>query len=407
MLKEIVMASRKDSITFRPGKIGKMKIKNRLVRSATFEKMGTDKGEVTGMLVDLYRTLAMGGVGLIITGHTAVHPEGHLDPKMLRITEDSFIPGLNKISNAVHDVKKDCKIVLQLNHAGRQQVRPELGIPAVAPSAVFDVLFQRIPRELTIEEIDEIIDCFAEAIRRAKDAEFDGAQLHAAHGWLLSSFLSPYTNRRDDKYGGTTEKRVRVLQEIYERARKKVGEEFPILIKLNTADYMPGGVDLEEAKRIARYLSRIGFSAIEISSGMWEAMTRTEKELGWKPVPNPEARVGITTREQEAYFWANAKAIKKEVDLPIILVGGIRSIDKVEEILNEGSVDFCAMSRPFIREPDLPICWLMGTGSGKAKCISCNRCLPKPGRPLECRVNEQQNGSIPLLNMFPYFRKSK
>jgi 2,4-dienoyl-CoA reductase-like NADH-dependent reductase (Old Yellow Enzyme family) len=167
---------------------------------------------------------------------------------------------------------------------------------------------------------------------------------------------------------------------------------------------MEGGIDLEEAKRIALHVSEIGFAAIEVSCGAWEAITRPENELGWKPFPVPEARLDILQKEQEAYFWENAKEIKKETDTKIILVGGIRSIDKIEEILDEGSVDFCSMARPLIREPDLPNRWLSGEGGARAKCISCNHCLPMEGRSLECRVGEKVDLTAIRQHMFPYFQ---
>jgi 2,4-dienoyl-CoA reductase-like NADH-dependent reductase (Old Yellow Enzyme family) len=393
---------------FEPGNIGNITIKNRLVRSATFEHAATDRGEVTDFLVELYRELAEGDVGLIITGHAAVHPRGFSNPKMMRILDDSYIAGMKKIVKAVREVGNDCKIVLQLNHAGRQQPRPELGEYAVAPSPVFDMLFQRTPRSLSQEEIGQVVECFAQAIRRAREAGFDGVELHAAHGWLLSSFLSPRTNRRDDGYGGTTEKRTKILRDIHTRARRLVGEDYPILVKINTEDYLPDGIDIEESKRVARILADTGFGAIETSGSMWETLTRTKEELGWEPLPIPESRTGIRKRAQEAYFWENARAIGKEVHVPLILVGGIRSLGKVEEILNEGSVDFCAMSRPFIREPDLPKRWMSRGGQRKAACTSCNACLPKSDRPLECRVAHRElAGGRHLLSMFPYFQQGR
>jgi 2,4-dienoyl-CoA reductase-like NADH-dependent reductase (Old Yellow Enzyme family) len=239
---------------------------------------------------------------------------------------------------------------------------------------------------LTIEEIDEIIESFSEAIRRTREAEFDGVQLHAAHGWLLSSFLSPHTNHRTDRYGGSTEKRTRIMKEIHDRALRKAGGDFPIMVKMNTDDCFPGGIDQDEAVRIAEELARAGYSAIEASGGTWEALTRSEEELGWKPVLIPEARIGIKTRGQEAYFWETARKMKKKIDIPIILVGGIKSIDKIEEILEEGSVDFCAMARPLIRQPDLPNRWLKGTGSDTAECKSCNSCLPVG--PVKCKAED-------------------
>jgi 2,4-dienoyl-CoA reductase-like NADH-dependent reductase (Old Yellow Enzyme family) len=385
---ETVMAGREDSIAFQTGEIGGMKLKNRLVRSATFEAMATNDGKVTNIQVELYRTLAEGGVGLIITGHAAVHLRWSAGRHMTRISDDSFIPLVRRITRAVHEVGNNCRVVLQLTHFGRQcgiQCLKPLVEP-VAPSAVYDTLFKRTPRELTSEEIDEIIECFSQAIHRARQAEFDGVQLHAAHGYLLSSFLSPHTNRREDQYGGSTQGRAMIMKEIYERATRKVGDDFPILVKINSDDFFPGGIDANEATRIAKELARIGYTAIEISGGTWEAITRSKEELGWKPVLLPESRVGIKTKEQEAYFWEAAKRIKKKVAIPVILVGGIKSIDKIEEILKEGSVDFCAMARPLIREPDLPNRWLQGMGSKTAKCKSCNACIPID-EPLKCKGN--------------------
>ena len=388
---------------FQAGNIGQLAIKNRLVRSATFEYMGTETGEVNDALVRLYRNLAEGGVGLIITGFASVHPESWAHPQQMRAHDDGYIEGLQRIPDAVHELANGCRIILQLNHTGRQQISPELADWTVAPSAVYDELFLRTPRELSPREIEDIIDCFAEAIRRARDARFDGVQLHAAHGWLLSSFLSPRTNKRTDAYGGSTENRVRILDEIFKRARSMVGEAFPILIKLSSEDYLPGGMNLDEGKRVAERVSKIGFSALEISGGMWEAMTRDEKELGWKPVPIPEARVDIKTKDQEAYFWGNAREIRKVVEAPLILVGGLRSLEIVENVLGEGSVDFCSMSRPFIREPDFPNKWLSGKGKGETQCISCNRCTPRPERSLECRAGEEFD-EREALEIFPYFR---
>ena len=196
-----------------------------------------------------------------------------------------------KIAEAVHNVGNDCRIVLQLNHAGRQQARPELANWAVAPSPIFDVLMQRTPKALSLEEIEEIVECFALGVLRAREAGFDGVELHSAHGWLLSSFLSPCTNKRRDAYGGTTENRVRILVDIYTRSRRLIGDDFPILVKLNTEDFMPGGMDVEESKRVAVLLAKAGFAALDMSGGMWVNLTRTEAELGWKPLPIPEARV--------------------------------------------------------------------------------------------------------------------
>lgn len=239
---------------------------------------------------------------------------------------------------------------------------------------------------MTIEEIEKIIESFAEAVRRAQEAGFDGVQLHAAHGYLLSSFLSPRTNQRKDQYGGSFENRIRITKDIYEQARKKVNEHFPILIKINSTDFLPNGMDLAEAIRVGRALSKVGFAAIEVSGGMWEAATRNQEELGWPPVILPESRTAIKTQDQEAYFLQGAKALKEETDTTIILVGGLRSFSKIEEVLTSKVADFVSISRPLIRQPNLPNLWLSGEGPDKAECVSCNACLPVSNASIACRV---------------------
>jgi 2,4-dienoyl-CoA reductase-like NADH-dependent reductase (Old Yellow Enzyme family) len=414
------MTIRKDSIVFTPAHIGQLEIKNRLVRSATYERAATNKGEVSDFLVDLYRTLGKGGVGLIITGIAGVYSKALAPERIIRADNDDFIGGLRKIPQAVREVAPDCRVVLQLHHPGRQvihqedavklipvlppalmayiQKHPEVIAPPgeaspvvepTAPSAVYDATFDRTPRALTPDEIEEIVEAFAEGVRRAQEAGFDGAQVHAAHGYLLSSFLSPRTNQREDQYGGSTENRTRVVKDIYQRARRKVGDGFPILIKVNTTDFLPGGIDLNEAVRVGKLLSEVGFAAIETSGGMWEAVTRKKEELGWPPVFIPESRTGIKAQDQEAYFLQGAKALKEKTSATVIAVGGFRSFSKIEEVLTSKAADFVSMCRPLIRQPDLPIIWRSGEGPDKAECISCNACLPIGSVRLACRAKIQ------------------
>jgi 2,4-dienoyl-CoA reductase-like NADH-dependent reductase (Old Yellow Enzyme family) len=276
--------------------------------------------------------------------------------------------------------------MIQLTHSGRQPT-PGTGVEPVGPSPVYDEFSKQTPREMSLEEIEEVIEAFAHAIRRAREAELDGVELHGAHGYLISSFLSPRTNRRKDQYGGSVETRCRIVREIVERGHKEAGHDFQILIKMNSVDYLPGGVDIQEAKKIAGCLSQTGLAAFEMSGCTWETITRSEEEIGFKPSSIPEARGDIKTKEQEAYFWQYAKEVRKVVNKPMILVGGIRSIGKVEEILEEGSIDFCAMCRPLVREPDLPSRWLRGEGSEAASCVSCNKCIPEGGS-LRCVFNK-------------------
>jgi 2,4-dienoyl-CoA reductase-like NADH-dependent reductase (Old Yellow Enzyme family) len=411
------MVTRKDSIVFIPTRIGQLEIKNRLVRSATYENAATREGEVSDFLVDLYCTLAKGGMGLIITSVASVYPKARQMHLGMRADSDSLIPSLKKIPRVIRESVPDCKVMLQLGHPGRQvinredapkllsvlpkafltyiQRHPELMVPSkeaphvvepTAPSAIYDATFGRTPRALTVAEIEEIIESFTEGVRRAQEAGFDGVQLHAAHGYLLSSFLSPRTNQREDQYGGSTENRIRIIKDIYQHARKKVNESFPILIKINTTDFLPAGMDIDEMVRVGRALLEIGFSAIEASGGMWEAVTRKQEELGWPPVILPEARTGIKTLDQEGYFLPGAKALKEKTNATIILVGGLRSFSKIEEMLTSKVADFVSISRPLIRQPNLPSLWRSGEGPDKAECISCNACLPVGNAQIACRV---------------------
>jgi 2,4-dienoyl-CoA reductase-like NADH-dependent reductase (Old Yellow Enzyme family) len=414
------MIQKKDSIVFSGSRIGNLELKNRLVRSATYDNAATAEGRVTDKMIEIYRTIAKGGVGLIITGAVGVYKKAKGPHFILGNYDDSFIPDLKKISQAVHDSDGECKIMAQLLHPGRQVINPEDSmklipflpkvfmsyieqhpevlqsqeqptqpVEATAPSPVFDSLFDRAPRGLDIEEINEIIDAFAEGIRRAQEAGFDGIQLHAAHGYLLSSFISPHTNKRNDQYGGSTENRTRIVAEIYERARKKVGENFPIIIKFNTTDFLPDGIDIVEATKVGKIFSKIGFDALETSGGMWEAVTQGREHLGWTPVILPESRTEIKSKDQEAYFLPGARALKDEIKNPILLVGGFKSFDKIEEILESGSADFISLSRPLIRQPDLPNLWLSGSGKNTAECISCNACLPIGAEPTRCRAKKE------------------
>ncbi len=227
---------------------------------------------------------------------------------------------------------------------------------------------------MTKEEIAEVVASFAGGAKRAQKAGFDGVQLHAAHGWLLSSFLSPFTNQRHDEYGGNTENRCRIIEEIYDQIKSQTGPEFPVLIKLNVTDFLVGGLDMAEVELIATRLARKGFAAIETSGGMWQCVTRSEEELGWKPVMIPESRTNIKAGENEAYFRESARALKSKIGIPVILVGGLRSLPTIESIISGGDADFIALSRPLIKEPDLPNKWLTGKVTD-AGCISCNACL--------------------------------
>ncbi len=344
---------------FDPITLGGMRLPNRVVRSATYENRCNGEGKVTEEMIRFYRELAAGEIGMIITGNAMVHPWGLTAPNALGIYSDEHLPGLTRLAETLHEKGNRC--VVQLSHGGRQTV-PDLigGREAVAPSAVYSRAMKYTPKGMSTPEIREVIEAFVAAAERAQKAGFDGIQLHAAHGYLLSNFLSPFANTRTDSYGGSTEKRTRIVLEIFDRIQARCGKEFPQLIKLNSEEGLLNGLDLEEAARVVKLLDTKGFAAIEISGGIYETALST--------------RPKIKAHENEAYFLTNAERLRKETKIPLILVGGIRSPERINAILESGVAQMVSMSRPFIREPGLLRRWKEGD-SAPARCISCNLCL--------------------------------
>lgn len=370
--------SRKHYKLFSEGKIANLTIRNRLVRSATWDPSILHTKRMTDEVLDIYRKLSLGGVGMIITGGFPVFNEQVQNGdqgKWLLSFNEIRVEGIERLSEVVHSSSMDCKVIAQIED-GRLTARP---------SSTSSPFSNRKFRALELQEIDDIIDCYVEGIEGMKMAGFDGVQIHAAHGGILSRFLSSYTNRREDSYGGPPSNRVRIIREIVTRARKLVGD-FPILIKMNCTDYLEGGTDTDTFPELATEIEKAGIDAIEVSGGMWECLVRSEEELGFRPVPAPESHTRIGKPEKQSYFLKYAE--KLSVGIPIILVGGNRNVDLLENIISQGKVDFIAMSRPLIREPDLPNRWLEGRGKPTAECISCNSCIfdmhvhpnsPKPG----------------------------
>jgi 2,4-dienoyl-CoA reductase-like NADH-dependent reductase (Old Yellow Enzyme family) len=344
---------------FEPLSFNGLHLKNRLVRSATFEKRADEDGFVTEFLIELYEELTLGGVGLIITGNALVHPSGRSIPQMLCIHSDIYIQGLRKLTTAVHGLGG--VIALQLVHGGRQSFPILLGgHDPLAPSALYDPSTRIMPRAMTDAEIWGMIDSFADAARRARIAGFDAVQSHGAHGYLVSEFLSPHTNRRDDYWGGDEERRFHFLEEVYKAMRKEVGEDYPLMIKMNADDLIKGGLKVQEAARAAVRLEELGIDAIEVSGGMYESDEKT-------------ARPDITGPEEEAYFRDAGRVFKEKLSVPVILVGGMRSRSVMEDVLRKGEADLISLARPLIREPDLPNKYK--AGKEKADCISCNGCM--------------------------------
>ena len=362
------------SILFEPTKIKTMVIRNRFVRSATVDN-GAVAGHVSENQVRRFTELAEGEVGLIVTGMNFVHPSDQMLPSQNSIASDDYIPDYKRLTASIHD--RGAKIALQLTHVGREKGKRLKGNElALAPSFIENDPYceTRNYRAMTQEEIWEIIDNFGDAARRAREANFDAVQIHGAHAWLLSQFLSPYTNHRSDDWGGSLENRLRIHFEIYRNIRTKVGEDYPVLIKFGVQDAFPGGLGFREGEKAAQLLSQLGFDALEISQGL-----RGEWFEG------TEFRTKIDSPDREAYFRDWCKKIKRQVKVPVMMIGGLRTFELMEEIIQNGESDFISLCRPFIREPDL-IKHLKRRNQSRVECISCNKCIEvlKKGESLYC-----------------------
>lgn len=341
---------------------------NRFVRSATNDRWAEVSGHVNDGFIEVYEALARGGVGLIITGHAYITWNGKASTTMFGAHDDELVPGMKRLVDAVHN--HGSKIVMQINHAGGNTSSAVVGETPVGPSAVYNARHDETSRAFTAEEIEEIIDAYRAAAGRAIAAGFDGVQLHGAHGYLISQFISPYANKREDKWGGSLENRMRFPLEVYRRVRKETGDNYPVMIKLASEDNYEGGLTIDESSLIAKTLSQEGIDAIEISGGIAEAGTFN-------------IRPGIKEEKDEAYFLDNARRFREVIGVPLILVGGLRSPGLMEKLLEEGEADMISLCRPFIREPDLVNRWKQGDLK-KADCISCGGCQKYRDEPLRC-----------------------
>lgn len=354
-------------------KIGNIQMKNRFVRSSTWDKMADERGYVTEDLMQRYKELSSGGVALILSGITMVTEEKPYE-NVMSLENDSYIEGYKELTDMVHS--HESKIVAQLAYGGSQGTytgnREILG-----PSSVPEIGTGVVPKEMTVKDIQMLIKAFGDAAIRAKKAGFDGVQLHASHGYLLSQFLTPHHNRREDEYGGSIENRARIIFEIYEEIRGRVGREYPVLIKINSSDYIEDGLTFEDSRYVTRELSKMGIDAIEITGGIVHA------ELG------PQ-RNKIHTSDKESYHRLHGTKVAEEVDIPVILVGGNKSLEVMGEILNTTDIEYFSLSRPLLRESDLINRWEEGDRA-KAKCISCNQCYHEEGNTCIFIRREQKN----------------
>ena len=344
---------------FKEGKIGSLTLKNRIVMPAMGTNLAGPEGEVTDELIAYYEERAKGGTGLIITEFTCIDYEyGKGFIRQLRFDEDRFIPGMQRLAAAVQ--KYGTKLFVQIHHAGRQSSSALInGKQIVAPSNIASAAVGEEPRELTTEEVKELVNKFVQTAVRCKQAGIDGVEIHGAHGYLINQFLSPQSNLRKDEYGGSFENRMRFIEEIIAGIREKCGQEYPVTVRLSADEFIDGGIDLQLGKQISRHLEKLGIDGLHISSGTYESMDKIIEsplfEQGWK-----------------VYL---AEEIKKEVNIPVITVGNIREPQYVETILADGKADFVAIGRGLIADPE----WVNKTMAGREaeirKCISCLHCI--------------------------------
>ena len=333
-------------------------MRSRTVRSATWDGMASPEGFVTEKMLGFCQSQARGGVALFITGLALVDRTGQAGPGQLSVCEDACIEGLARLAETIHREGASC--AMQLAHAGVRAVSSLTGSAPAGPSALKDI---KESRALAKEEMENLVNAYALAAQRARQAGFDAVQLHCAHGYLLSQFLSPRYNQRTDEYGGSVSGRARFPCEIASRLRADLGDAYPVLAKINVSDYAENGLEPADALETARLLCKAGVSALELSGGL--------PESGPKRIC---MRTGLPKGpEDEAYYKGISKTFRDALHVPIILTGGVRSYEVCQRLLADGECDYIGLSRPLICEPDLIRHWERGDFI-RSSCRSCNSC---------------------------------
>ncbi len=352
---------------FQPAHIGNMTLKNRLWRSATWLNLADDKGHLTPELIRRYKELAEGGVGTIITGYANILEQEQPNIGMMGIYNDDFIDEYRPFVKGIHDC--GVNIIMQVCYGGSSTRYKTDERVIWGPSAVKNPGYGCTPKEMTTENIQTVIDAYVQSARRVKAAGFDGVQIHAAHGYLYSQFLSPYFNRRTDQYGGTIENRARIILETIEAIRNEVGTDYPIYIKMHCSDeWDENGLTVDDSLWVAKQLERRGITGIEFSGGNADPVY-----INKRPVRNK-----LFKREKQAYFREATTRIAGELSVPVISVGGHRDIELMEEILNSSNIDYISLSRTLHSEHDLPLKWMDKYGY-QPRCIACTKCFAPEG----------------------------
>ncbi|EPR12111.1 NADH:flavin oxidoreductase [Ruminiclostridium papyrosolvens] len=316
----------------KPLSIGNLKLSNRLVMPPMATAKSEDDGKVSRDIIEYYDEKSKGGhIGLIIIEHSYINREGKASSNQLSIADDSVIENLKKLSDVIH--KNGSRAIMQINHAGSAASAEITGNSPVGPSAVPHPRNPNVvPRVLTTEEIKGIISSFANAAKRVKEAGFDGVEIHSAHGYLLSQFLSPISNKRSDEYGGNVLNRIKIHLQVIDAVKKAVGEDFTVFLRLGASDYMEGGTTIEDSIIAAGEFQKAGVAALDISGGFCGYI---------KPDIN-----------EQGYFWPLTKAIKEQVSIPVILTGGITEPESAEQLLADGKADLIGVGRAILNDSD-------------------------------------------------------
>ena len=377
-----------------PGRIGSLEIPNRIVRGATSETMASTNGVVYDSYVELYRRLADGGAGLLLTGHMYVDPRGQASANQTGIHHDRGIPALRRATEAVHEAGG--RIFAQIGHCGSQTMMS--AIVPVAPSPVPNAMYTIEPEELSDAGIRGLVAAFGAAAGRAAEAGFDGIHIHGGNGYLISEFCSPHANTRDDEWGGDAERRSRFMVEVYDAVRRAVGDDLPVTARLSVEDSVDGGLRREESLERAQLLAGRGIDALETTYGVMR--TYFENIRPYVAVGRAQAWRNLLVQRvrqpagAEAYYRPFARAVKEATGQPVILVGGVRTTETMTDVLSAGDADFLALARPFIREPDL-VRKLEAGRHGGVECVSCNMCLAHDGfDPLQCWRDNPRNVAV-------------
>jgi 2,4-dienoyl-CoA reductase-like NADH-dependent reductase (Old Yellow Enzyme family)/thioredoxin reductase len=357
---------------FSPFQIGNLELKNRIVMPPMATNFAGEDGFINERHIAYYLRRARGGVSYITSEHTGVLRQGRAFPNMTLIDSNQHILPFKKLVEAVH--KEGGKIVIQINHAGRQTSASITGSPIVAPSAIPCPVRMEMPKELSYEEIQKIIEAFGEAAHRVKETGADGVEIHMAHGYLINQFLSPFSNKREDEYGGDADRRMRIALEVLRAVRNKVGAEFPVLCRLSADEYVDGGLKIDASKEIAKALERNGADALHVSACVAAS--------GYLNHPPYYAEEGV--------FVHLAQGIKSVVGIPVITVGRIRTPELANRILEEKKADLVSMGRALIADPEVPAKTLQEKMADIIPCISCNRCIQSIRKgALACAVNPE------------------